>query len=388
MTNTSQLHQHRALFPALVNKTYFNYGGQGPMPQAAIDAVVSGHLEMQQLGPFGNAVYPWMNEQIATTRDCIASSLHVASETITLTENVTVGCNIAMWGINWQSGDHLLLTDCEHHAVIAIAQAIRRRFQVEVTTCPILTANNPVEVIKQHLRANTRLLAISHILWNTGQVLAVDKISQICSANQTLLLVDAAQSFGSMPLNLNQLGVDFYAFTGHKWMCGAAGLGGLYVRPKIRENLLPTFVGWRSVITDTQGRLQDWHPDGRSYEVATSDFPLMAGLRAAMTTHSKWGSIEERYEQILKKSKYLWQKLQSIPEVRCLLTSPPESGLVSFQLTNTSQTSQKLVNYLEAQHNILTRTIANPDCVRACVHYFTLESEIDELVAAIQEFCN
>ncbi|MBF2064353.1 MAG: aminotransferase class V-fold PLP-dependent enzyme [Calothrix sp. C42_A2020_038] len=387
---TNQLHQHRASFPGLANKTYFNYGGQGPMPQAAIEAISTAHLEMQRLGPFGNAVSPWMNQQITATRNAIASHLHVAPETITLTENVTIGCNIAMWGIDWQPGDHLLLTDCEHHAVVAIAQAIRRRFQIEVTICPILTASNQYEVIAQNLRPNTRLLVISHILWNTGQILSVDKISEICHKNKTLLLVDAAQSFGSMPLNLNQLGVDFYAFTGHKWMCGAAGLGGLYMRPEVKVNLLPTFVGWRSVSTDVQGHPQAWHPDGRSYEIATSDFPLLAGLREAMATHQKWGSTEERYQQILKNSEYLWRKLQLIPQVKCLLTSPPESGLVSFQLINMQPqtTSQKLVSYLEIQHNILTRTIANPDCVRACVHYLTLESEIDRLVAAIQEFCN
>lgn len=380
---TNKLNEHRALFPALANKTYFNYGGQGPMPQAAIDAVMAAQLEMQQLGPFSNAVFSWMTQQILTTRDSMASYLHVSSKTITLTENVTVGCNIAMWGIDWQPGDHLLLTDCEHHAVIAIAQAIRRRFQVEITTCPILKAENPVDIIAQHLRPNTRLLAISHILWNTGEVLAVDKISQLCRANQTLLLVDAAQSFGSMPLNLNQLGVDFYAFTGHKWMCGAAGLGGLYVSPEVREKLLPTFVGWRSVITDTQGQPQDWQPGGRGYEIATSDFPLLAGLREAMVVHEQWGSIKERYEQILKNSEYLWKKLQNISGVRCLLGSAPQSGLVSFQLTDARY--QKLVDDLEA-NNILIRTIANPDCARACVHYLTLESEIDDLVAAVQEF--
>jgi L-cysteine/cystine lyase len=380
------LHQHRVLFPALANKTYFNYGGQGPMPQAAIDVLVKAQVQMQQLGPFSNSAYSWINQQIATARDNIASHLHVSSKAITLTENVTVGCNIAMWGINWQPGDHLLLTDCEHHAVMAIAQAIRRRFQIEITTCPILKAENPIDIIAQNLRSNTRLLAISHILWNTGEVLAVDKISQLCRENKTMLLVDAAQSFGSMPLDLNQLGVDFYAFTGHKWMCGAAGLGGLYVRPQVRENLLPTFVGWRSVLTDTQGQPQEWQPDGRSYEIATSDIPLLTALCEAMATHDQWGDIQQRYEQILKNSEYLWRQLQTIPGVKCLLTSPPQSGLISFQLNNGQH--QNLVTYLETQHNIQTRTIANPDCVRACVHYFTLESEIDKLVVTIHKFCN
>ncbi len=377
---------YRDTFPALANKSYFNYGGQGPMPQSAIDAVAQAHIKIQQLGPFGNAVYPWLEKEMASARHAIASELNVSSDTITLTENVTVGCNIAMWGINWQPGDRLLLTDCEHHAIVAIAQAIALRFNIEVTTCPILHSQNPVETIFQHLQPNTRLVVVSHILWNNGQVLEVDKIAEICHQNQTKLLVDAAQSVGMMPLDLNQLGADFYAFTGHKWLCGAAGLGGLYVRPEAKPSLLPTFVGWRSVTTDTQGQPQDWHSDGRSYEIATSDFPLLLGLREALAYHNNWGNAEARYQQILKNSENLWQKLQSIPQIQSLLNSPPKSGLVSFQLANSQQgASGQLVKFLESQR-IFTRTIAHPDCVRACVHYFTTESEIDELVAAIEQF--
>jgi L-cysteine/cystine lyase len=373
----------RTLFPALANKSYFNYGGQGPIPQAAIDAILQSHMQIQQLGPFGNGVVPWINAQATSVRNAIAFHINAKPETITLTENVTVGCNIAMWGIDWKPGDGLLLTDCEHHAVVAIAQILQLRFGIEVTTCPILNASDPVEVIAQHLRPNTRLLVVSHILWNTGQVLALENISQVCAQNNTLLLVDAAQSFGSMPLDMNQLKVDFYAFTGHKWMCGAAGLGGLYVRPEAKDKLLPTFVGWRSVTTDTEGNINNFQSDGRSYEIATSNYALFSGLKMAMDIHEQWGNIQSRYEQILKNSKCLWEKLQGISEIKCLLASPPESGLVSFQLKNLQPgSSQKFVNFLESQ-GIFTRTIASPDCIRACVHYFTLESEIDQLVEGI-----
>jgi L-cysteine/cystine lyase len=374
---------HRTLFPALANKSYFNYGGQGPMPEAAMEAIMRSHVQMQELGPFGNGVVPWMQEQTDLLRNAIASHIHTTPETITLTENVTIGCNIAMWGIDWKPGDRLLLTDCEHHAVIAIARTLERRFGIEVATCPILNASNPVEVITQHLTPNTRLLVVSHILWNTGQVLELEKISDICHQNHTLLLVDAAQSFGSMALDMNQLKVDFYAFTGHKWMCGAAGLGGLYVGSEAKDKLLPTFVGWRSVTTDTQGDIKNFQPDGRSYEIATSNYALFAGLKVAMDIHEQWGNIQSRYKKILKNSKYLWEKLQEISQIKCLLSSPPESGLVSFQLVNLEPgNSQKLVNYLESQR-IFTRTIASPDCIRACVHYFTLEAEIDQLVEGI-----
>lgn len=381
------LHHHREQFPALANKTYFNYGGQGPMPLAAIKAISETQMHIQQLGPFGNEVGRWIGKMIQATKAAIASELNVPPSTITLTENVTVGCNIAMWGIEWQTGDHILLSDCEHQGIIAIAQEIGRRFNVEVTTCPLmdtLNAGDPVEVISQNLRPNTRLVVLSHILWNTGQLLPLDKIAELCRNNNSLLLLDAAQSVGAMPLNLTQLGVDFYAFTGHKWLCGPAGVGGLYVRPEVQANLQPTFIGWRSVVIDERSKPVDWEKGGQRYEVATSDYPLYIALQEAIAIHQQWGTPEERYQQICHNSEYLWRKLSALPNVRCLRTSPPESGLISFQLANQKpQTTLEVVQFLESQR-IFTRKIADPNCVRACVHYFTLESEIDQLVEALR----
>jgi L-cysteine/cystine lyase len=382
----SKLHHHRAQFPALSNKIYFNYGGQGPMSQGAMDAITQSQAHIQHLGPFGNAAYGWISPQIQASREAIASTLNIPSNTITLTGNVTIGCNIAMWGINWQPGDHLLLSDCEHPGVIATAQEIARRLAIEVTTCHLmatLNEGNPISIIAENLRPRTRLVVLSHVLWNTGQVLPIDKIVELCRSNNSLLLIDAAQSVGVLPVDLTALGVDFYAFTGHKWLCGPAGVGGLYVRPETRENLHPTFIGLNGVTTNSQAQPTGWQPDGRRYEVSTLSTPLYIGLKAAITIHEQWGTAEKRYEQICKNSQYLWQKLTSLSNVKCLKNSPPESGLVSFQLTN--QTSIKLVQYLESQQ-ILTRTISQPNCIRVSVHYLTLESEIDELITAVSNF--
>ncbi|BAU04964.1 aminotransferase class V-fold PLP-dependent enzyme [Fischerella thermalis CCMEE 5330] len=385
----NRLHLYRQQFPALENKTYFNYGGQGPMPQVAMDAISQSQVHIQEIGPFGTEVGSWIDEETKAIKVAIAAELHVPPATITITENVTVGCNIAMWGIDWNPGDHLLLTDCEHPGIVAIAQEIGRRFAVEVTICPLMATLNqgdPVAVIDQHLRSNTRLLVLSHILWNTGQVLPLDKISKLCIDNQTRLLVDAAQSVGSLPLNLTELEVDFYAFTGHKWLCGPSGVGGLYVRPEVRDSLKPTFIGWRSILTDSQGKPVDWHSDGKRYEVATSNYPLYAGLKQAIAIHQQWGTAQERYQQICNHSEYLWRRLGALPHVIPLRTSPPESGLVSFQLTqNTPQAHRQLVEFLQSR-KIFTRTIADPSCVRACVHYFTLELEIDQLIEGIEEW--
>ena len=390
MTN-SKLAAHRQHFPALANKAYFNYGGQGPLPQVSLEAIKRSYECVQEMGPFSREVNAWVTREAIATRSAIASELNVPVEAIALTEDVTVGCNIAFWGIDWKPGDHLLLSDCEHPGIVATAMELQRRFNIEISTCPLMATLNqgdPVAVIAQHLRPNTRLLAISHILWNTGQVLPLDEIVKVCH-NPSLrqggqivrVLVDAAQSVGVLPLNLIDLGVDFYAFTGHKWWCGPEGLGGLYVSADALPDLHPTFIGWRSIVTDEKAKQTGWKPGGQRYEIATSAYPLYAGLREAIALHHQWGTIEERHQEIRRLSQYLWERLYEISHVNCLRKSPPEAGLVAFELTN-GKSHNQLVDFLEKQ-GCLVRTILSPNCVRVCVHYFTTELEIDRLVYAL-----
>lgn len=386
--------QYRQTIPALQNKTYFNYGGQGPMAVNSLNAIQAAHQTMQTRGPFSGDVNQWMQAEGKKTRRVLADELGVSPQTIALTENVTVGCNIALWGLSWSRGDHILLSDCEHPGIFAVVYELQRRYGIDVSVFPHfgqLNATDSVATIDAHLRPTTRLVVVSHILWNTGQVMPLTEISQLCHAQPqpVRVLSDAAQSLGMLPLQLAETGVDFYAFTGHKWCCGPAGLGGLYVSPEAITELAPTFIGWRGITIDKQGQPTGWEPDAKRYEVSTSNVALCSGLRVAIATHNDWQTTEERYFRICQLSSYLWGKLNSLRAVRCLLKSPPESGLVSFQIFQSGNCSpllhQKLVIYLESQQFYL-RTLASPSCVRACLHYFTTEAEIDALVDAIEGF--
>ncbi|NJL66053.1 MAG: aminotransferase class V-fold PLP-dependent enzyme [Microcoleus sp. SM1_3_4] len=408
---------HRQQFPALANKAYFNYGGQGPLPEPALEAIYGAYKRVQLGGPFSGEVGAWVVQEAMLTRRAMASELAVPPETIALTEDVTVGCNIALWGIDWKAGDHLLISDCEHPGIVASVMELQRRFNLEVSVCPLVATLNegdPVQVIANSLRPNTRLLVISHILWNTGQVLPLNEIVKVCHEAcdpplnpegggqeeegislissggegdlpaknyKVRVLVDAAQSVGVLPLDLVDCGVDFYAFTGHKWWCGPEGLGGLYVSAEALADLQPAFIGWRGIVTDANAKVMGWKPGSQRYEIATSAYPLYAGLRSAIALQHESGTVEERYAEICRLSEDLWESLSGISHVKCLRTSPPEAGLVSFQLTN-GMPHKKLVDLLEKQ-GIMVRTILNPDCVRACVHYLTTEEEIDRLVGAI-----
>ncbi len=407
--------KYRQQFPALANKAYFNYGGQGPLPESALEAIYEAYKRVQLGGPFSGEIGAWVVQEAMLTRRAIANELAVPPETIALTEDVTVGCNIALWGIDWRSGDHLLLSDCEHPGIVASVTELQRRFNIEVSVCPLaatLNEGDAVAVIADYLQPNTRLLVISHILWNTGQVLPLAEIVKVCHEppltppcqvlneppltppcqgggqeefsvqnHQVKVLVDAAQSVGVLPLNLIDSGVDFYAFTGHKWWCGPEGLGGLYVSAAALADLHPVFIGWRGIVTDASAKVLGWKAGSQRYEIATSAYPLYSGLRSAIALQHEWGTIEESYAEICRLSKYLWESLSEISHVECLRTSAPEAGLVSFRVTN-GMPHKKLVDLLEKQ-GIMVRTILNPDCVRACVHYFTTEAEIDKLVGAI-----
>jgi L-cysteine/cystine lyase len=192
-----------------------------------------------------------------------------------------------------------------------------------------------------------------------------------------------------LPLDLSATGIDFYAFTGHKWLCGPAGVGGLYVNPGALDFIDPTFIGWRGIQVDSQANPIGWLPDARRFEVATSDGGLWAGLNVAIATHNQYGTAQARYERICQLSRYLWEQLHALPEIHCLRPEPPESGLVSFQIWRQGEPApamhNQLVQALENQ-KIHVRTLLSPHCVRACTHYFSLESEIDALIEQIQQF--
>ena len=392
---------HREQFSALKGKRYFNFGGQGPMADSAIAAVTQGQHEIQNRGPFSGAAYEWIAAQEKGVRGAIARSLGAEPATITLTENVTVGCNIPLWGIEWKSSDHILIGDCEHPGIVAAVQEISRRYGVDVSTCALsrwMDGADPIATVAQGLQPNTRLVVVSHILWNTGQVLPLKEIVELCHNNapHTRVLVDAAQSAGSLPLDqrgqtLPETNVDYYAFTGHKWLCGPAGMGALYTRAEVIEETAPTYIGWRGVKVDSGANPTGWETGGKRYEVATSNYPLWKSVQRAMAVQAEWGTSQQRYDRVCALSRRLWSGLQGFSHVRCLLTdAPPKSGLVSFQILDNLDSPiferhDTLVKAFE-EKKVYLRTLLSPNCVRACVHYLSLESEVDKLIEMIGDF--
>jgi L-cysteine/cystine lyase len=381
----------RSLYPALTNKTYFNYGGQGVLSHQVLAKISDNFTYIESIGSFSIAANKWILEEINLLKIAIAAEFNVKPETIALTENTTHGCNIALWSFNWQQGDRLLISDCEHPSILAIAKALKSRFGIEIDYFSLFANEDDqvaIDTIQHHLCPQTRMVMFSHVCWNTGQVVPLAEVVKVCHERGVLVAIDAAQSVGVLPLDLRALEVDFYAFTGHKWWNGALGVGGLYINPQILDSLEPTFSGWRSLIynssalTDKNKGEINWRNDAQKFEVATSAYPLYGVLREAIAQANSWGTQTDRYTRICELSKYLWQALKDIPKITRIKKEPPLCGLVSFAIADRSH--NEISQYLETNHKIIVRSIPNPDCLRVSVHYLTSINEIDFFVEVLK----
>ena len=386
----------RDLCPALANKTYFNYGGQGPLPTPSLEAINASWRRIQELGPFTADVWPYISAEVNKTRGRLARLCNVPAHRLALSENVTSGCVLPLWGLPLDHGDHILISDCEHPGVVAACHELARRRQLQVHTLPVKqcrlgrdqqarTDHDVLSAIEQQLTSRTRLVVLSHLLWNTGQQMPIAAVAARLQQHpaQPYLLVDAAQSIGQIPVAEAAQAADIYAFTGHKWACGPEGLGGVALSERMLTEAQPTLIGWRSLQDETRAVADDpdpFHHDSRRFEVATSCVPLMAGLRCSLDLLDQEGSDGDRLERIRTLSKQLWEELRSIPGISPLLEGPPAAGLVSFQMhpEATRATPSEVVKALGAQQ-IWIRDLADPICLRACTHVCTSQNELAQL---------
>ena len=383
--------------PALLNKTYFNYGGQGPLPTPSLEAIQTSWRRIQELGPFTTDVWPFIGAEVSSTRRRLAELCGVAPHRLALSENVTSGCVLPLWGLPFVAGDRLLISDCEHPGVVAACVELARREDLVIDTLPVqqLRGDQPstdagvMDALEQGLTPRTRLVVLSHLLWNTGQIMPITAVAERLALHpqSPYLLVDAAQSFGQIPVQQAAAAADIYAFTGHKWACGPEGLGGVALSERVLAQGQPTVIGWRSLRDESKADLSSsdpFHHDSRRFEVATSCVPLMAGLRRSLDLLDQEGTGDERWTQIQSRSEALWQALNNLDGVTPLLQVPPASGLVSFQLRHDAPPAE--VVRLLGQQGLWIRDLADPSCLRACTHVTTTEAETKALTTSIARY--
>ena len=394
-------HALRNLCPALANKTYFNYGGQGPLPTPSLEAITASWQRIQELGPFTTDVWPYISSETNKTRALLARMCGVAPHRLALTENVTSGCVLPLWGLPFEAGDRLLISDCEHPGVVAACHELAKREHLEVDNLPVQhlrqgreaqneTNAGVLQALEDALKPRTKVVVLSHLLWNTGQLMPIPEVADHLRqhAGHPFLLVDAAQSMGQIPVEAAAQAADIYAFTGHKWTCGPEGLGGVALSERILNQDNPTLIGWRSLRDETRAVMNDpdpFHHDSRRFEIATSCVPLMAGLRQSLSLLNKEGNEQERLQTIQALSGELWRQIKKLPGTTPLLEGEPPAGLVSFKLNSENTRSTAEIVKILGSKGIWIRNLEEPICLRACIHITTEAQEILQLINALRE---
>jgi selenocysteine lyase/cysteine desulfurase len=209
-----------------------------PVLRATIDHLLSAES-------FREPDRPWFgyeeNKRIRSARDALASFLHCKRDELALTRNCTEGNNIVYNGLDIKAGDEVLLTDQEHPGGRCPWEQKAARFGVKLNFVklprPPDSAEEIVKLFEAALTPRTRLILFSHITWETGLLLPAKEICKLARKRGILTHIDGAHGIGQIPLDLHDLGCDFYATNGHKWLMAPKGTGALFIREEHLKRL-------------------------------------------------------------------------------------------------------------------------------------------------------
>ena len=374
----------REQMPAVLKNAYLNTGTFGPLPTPTVEALTGLLRDELENGRITMANYMRSGEIKAEARAEFAKFLGCPAENVALTRHTTDGMNIGVNGLNWKSGDEIVLTDMEHPGGQGPVYNVARRYGVVVRTVKLGDGTGDVVgMLERAISPRTRLLLTSHLTWNTGTVLPLKEIVEMAHRHNVLVVADAAQSLGSIPLDVVGMGVDVYGGPGQKWLCGPEGTGATYVSDEALEQINQSTVGYMSFAAweHSGGHFTPRHGADR-YEVGGSFTPAILGNVTSLKFIRETAGQEWAYERIKTLGQYCWNKLAEIDGVSMVTPQDQMAGLVTFTLEghDPPALSEKL-----ADRGIIIRYIGNPLAARVSTGFYNNEQDIDRLADAIRD---
>ena len=352
----------RALFPVLDRFAYLNAGTLGPLARPTLVAIDERARFDQDQGRGGRAWFEGVLLLRSGVRERLASLIGATPERLALTSSTTDGCNIVLAALGLGPDDEVVTTDSEHPGLLLPLHVSGARVRVaEVAGRPTAEA---LDRITACVGPRTRLLALSHVLWTTGQVMPVHELKR---ETGLAILVDGAQSVGAMPVDVGEL--DFYTVSGQKWLCGPELLGALYVRePERLPIAFPSYFAQKSIELDGSFVPTEGAARFDSGWLATH---MLAGLEAALDVAPEW-----RFERAARISAQCREALSAKYDV---VGDPPLATLVSFLPPGEpAAAAAKLYD-----RGVVVRDLPGTGWVRASCGWWTNEDDIDRLIAGL-----
>jgi isopenicillin-N epimerase len=353
-----------------------NCGSIGCTPLPVLRATIEHMLSAEE---FREPAYPWFgyeeNTRIHDLRDSMAAFLHISRDELAILRNATEANNVVCNGLDMKEGDEVILSDQEHPGCRGCWEQKAARFKIKIVNVPLPTPPaTPEEIVSLFERAitpRTKILVFSHITTATGLILPVKQISAMARSKGILTHVDGAHAVGQIPLDLHDLGCDFYASSPHKWLMSPKGTGLLYVRQELLEKL------WVNVCS---GSWNDYTLKAYRLEnLGTSNLSVMVGLKAALDFFQTIGP-ERIYARIHQQSGKIRDIVTSRPGLAVTAASRDDfyGGLLSF--TNTKGNLDKVAEECGKRS---IRVAGGGPRMRIATHIFTQQTEINAFADAV-----
>ena len=319
-----------------------------------------------------------------------------SADEIIFTRGTTEGINLVAqaWGSkNVKAGDTILLTEMEHHSNIVPWQLLAERTGAKLAYLPITGDIGLLDLARldEQLGSGVKLLALTHISNSLGTINPVADICARARKRGITTLVDAAQSAGHRPIDVQEIGCDFLALSGHK-MCGPTGIGILYGRQETLETM-PPYQGGGEMILNVDFQRSTWKQPPHRFEAGTPDISGAVGLHAAMDYLDQIGRHNiARHDQEL--GAYAYAALSRLKDgIRLFGPHIGRAGLVSFLLKDVhahdvvTVADQRGVALRGGHHcnQPLMRKLGVESTARASFYFYNTTAEIDRFVEVLGE---
>jgi len=375
--------------PAAKSCYYLNTGTLGPSPRRVTDAFVKAYRQWEATYPGQPGQYRHMHDLNEVARPLVADLIGADPDEIALTGNSSDGINIVAHGLGFRTGDEVIISDQEHPAVFVPWLHLAQRGKVKVRVLKL--DNDPGKTmanLREILGPQTVAVCVSHVSSMTGLILPVKEICELAHQVGAAVCLDGAQATGQLPLDVREIGCDFYALNGHKWLLGPVGTGALYVRHEAFDRLVPYASGGGSVLSygyPASDRL-DWRQDARKFEFGTRNWALVAGWAESLKYIGELGVDSIRRHQ-LDLGAGLCRRIARLPGVDII--SPEDTrlrtGLVSFRLAGWD--ASELCARLWDEGRIATRPVRELNALRVSVAFFTSDEDLDALMCWLEKIC-
>jgi L-cysteine/cystine lyase len=388
LPSTLDVEAIRAQIPATSRYIYLNSGWQGPSPQSVV-TVVQDAFRAEAEGPTAPDVHEQRLAVFRRSRQMLAGLISASSDEVAIQHTTTEGINAVLFGMGLKPGDEIITCSGEHSSVIVPAYSARDRLGATLKIVRVSGEDSPIDVIARFEEAATpalRLVLLSHVSYSTGQMFPVRELAELAHRHGGFLLLDAAQSVGQMPVDVLELGCDFCAFPGHKWLLGPAATGALYVRRDLIGVVEPPKVSHHaSAFYNFKDRFEPKGDTIDKFELTTVSVPLLAGLNGAIEFVDGIG-LKATHERTVVLALYATERLLKVPGLRMISARDATmiaSGIVSFALPGVEPAI--LTAHLWETARIVSRTVPDSACTRLCFHAFNTEEEADAAIAAVAE---